>query len=568
MKSDNLIEDIKSRLNIEDVVSDYVELKKSGQNLKGICPFHTEKTPSFMVNPSKQIFHCFGCNTGGDMFTFVMQYENITFGEAAEQLGRRAGLDLDSYKGAGKKNRGLKEKIYAINSEAAALFSENLQGNNTAMQYLRKRGIEEATISTFGLGFSKSDKDRLYRHLRSKDYTDEDIKASGLVFFGDRGPLDFFRNRLMFTITDQQSRIIAFGGRVMQAESSLPKYINSSDSPVFKKGETCYGLSQAKNSITQKGYCIIVEGYFDVIMCHQHGIQNVIAPLGTALTSGHLARLKRFTNKILLVFDGDPAGVSATKRSLELLFAEAFISKILLLPKGDDPDTFLRAKGAASMRSAMAKAITPADFMLRTTKDRLAAVRETLKMLNACPDHLLRDETIRQLADRSKINESALRDELISSSKKSQHSARPGDVAASRRSTVMANTEEELLLNIALGIPDAAEQIIKKLDLSHIETPIIRSIFEKIKRITEGNESSLSEEQLMRECEPEEQVFVSRHSVKLQVDAQEVNNNIRDCLKKISLRRIDSAMREAEDQGDETAIMRLRTEKTRIIAGA
>lgn len=568
MKSDNLIEDIKSRLDIEDVISEYVELKKSGQNLKGLCPFHTEKTPSFMVNPSKQIFHCFGCNTGGDMFTFIMQYENITFGEAAETLGRRAGLDLDSYKSTGKKNRGLKERIYAINTEAADLFCENLSKSSSANQYLDKRGLDQQTTAAFGLGLSKNDKDQMYKYLREKGYTDDEIKASGLVFFGERGPLDFFRNRLMFTITDQQSKVVAFGGRIMQAESRLPKYINSSDSPVFKKGETCYGLAQAKNSISQKGYCIIVEGYFDVIMCHQHGIQNVIAPLGTALTPGHLAKLKRFTNKILLVFDGDPAGISATKRSLEILFAAAFDSKVLLLPKGDDPDTFLRAKGAAAMRSAMAKSLRPADFMLRTNKDRLAAAREMLRMLAACPDHLLKDDTLRELADRSKINEAALREELNSASKKSAHHSGHADAAPQQRSISRPNAEEELLLNIALGIPDAAEMILKKLDLNHMETPIIRSIFEKIKKLSSTDGQFFSEDLLMRECAPDEQAFVSRHSVRLQVDAEEVKKNIRDCLKKMSLRRIDSAIREAEEQGDENAILRLRTEKTRLIAGA
>ncbi|MBN2655200.1 MAG: DNA primase [Nitrospirae bacterium] len=568
MKPDNLIEDIKSRLNIEDVVSEYVELKRSGQNLKGLCPFHTEKTPSFMVNPSKQIFHCFGCSRGGDMFTFVMLYENITFGEAAETLGRRAGLDLDSYKGTAKKDRGIKDKILAINSEAADFFQSSLQKNSPALEYLKNRGITPETAKEYSLGFTKKEKDSLYKYLGSKGYSDDEIKSSGLVFFGERGPLDFFRNRLIFPITDQQSRTVAFGGRTTQSGSTLPKYINSSDSPVFKKGDTCYGLSQAKNNIAQKGYCIIVEGYFDVIMCGQHGIKNVIAPLGTALTPGHLTRLKRLTNKILLIFDGDAAGISAAKRSLELLFAEAFTSKILLLPKGEDPDTFLRTKGSAAMKRAMSKSISPVDFMLKTTKDKLAAVREMLNILKNCSDQILADETIRLLADKSRINETALREEYSSiSSRNSTGSRRHNEPVNSLSNLKAFNAEEELLLNISVGMPGAAEKILAELDLSHIETPIIRSIFDKIKNSAKNGERYFSEDILMRECCPEEQAFVSRHSVSLQIDTDEVDKIIKDCLIKIRLRRLDNAIREAESNEDETLLMKLRVEKTKTLAG-
>jgi DNA primase len=568
MKSDNLVEDIKSRLNIEDIVSEYVELKKSGQNLKGLCPFHTEKTPSFMVNPSKQIFHCFGCSKGGDMFTFVMLYDNVTFGEAAESLAKRAGLDLDRYKTTAKKDRSTKDKIYLINSEAVEFFKNNIQKNSAAQEYLKTRGISAETATEYSLGFTKREKDSLYKYLQNRGFSDNDIKNSGLVFFGENGPFDFFRNRLIFPITDQQGRTTAFGGRLIQSGSSLPKYINSSDSPVFKKGDTCYGLYQAKASIAQKGYCIIVEGYFDVIMCSQNSIKNVIAPLGTALTTGHLARLKRFTNKVLLIFDGDAAGISAAKRSLDLLFTEGIIAKILLLPKGEDPDTFLRTKGSAAMKKAMSRALSPADFILRTTKDRLTAVREMLNMLKNCPDQILADETIRILADKSRINETALRDELQSISSRNNPAAkRPNDPPSALNSLKAVNAEEELLLNIAVGMPHTAEKILHDLDLSHMETPIIRSIFEKIKTSAKNSEGFFSDDLLMRSCSPEEQAFVSRHSVKLQIDADEVDKIIGDCLKKIRLRLLDNEIKEAESNEDETLLMKLRVEKTKILAG-
>jgi len=322
----SIVEDIKLRIDIVDLIAEHVDLKRAGQNYKGLCPFHSEKTPSFMVSPSKQIFHCFGCNKGGDIFSFLMSSEGMTFQEAVSYLAQKAGINLEvrslppnvfiggqkpapaGFKQGLEIRSGIKESLFAIYKEALIFFHNNLKFSKQTISYLNERGLNNETIEKFSLGYSKNEKDSLFNHLKSKGFTVEHIKTSGIVNANEHGIYDFFRDRLMFPIFDLQGRGVAFGGRIMSLLKNAPKYINSPDSIIFKKGDLTYGLNIAKNSITQKGYAIITEGYMDVIMCHQYGIANAVAPLGTALTPGHLKKIKRFTDKVLLVFDGDAAG--------------------------------------------------------------------------------------------------------------------------------------------------------------------------------------------------------------------------------------------------------------------
>lgn len=556
MKSDTLVEDIKARLDIVELISEHVELKKSGSNFKGLCPFHAEKTPSFMVSPAKQIFHCFGCSKGGDIFGFTMGYENMDFSETLSFLANKAGLNIDEYRGT-KTGKGMKESVLAAQVEALNFFKQNLSSSKQAKKYLADRGISEETADTFSLGCSVSDRDALYKKLKAKGLSDEQVKASGLVNFGERGPYDFFRDRLMFPILDLQGKPIAFGGRTFSSSKEIPKYINSPDSPVFRKGETCFSLDKAKSAIAQKKYSVIVEGYLDAIMCHQHGIANVVAPLGTALTAGQVKKLKRFSEKTVLVFDGDSAGISATKRALAVVFGEGLQAKVLILPQGEDPDSYIKTHGAEKFRKLMAGALSPVNFLLKSSgSNRLDAVRLAIQSIAACSDSLQRDELVRELAERSGVSELTLREELKTTVQKTfkhigqQRQSGRNDTPI-REAT--ANKEEFLLLNIMLTIPEKAYVILQSVESCLIENVVIRAIFDKAAKLI-GNDlkSANLTDTLLGDCSDAERVLITKHSISNEWDMENADTAIEDCISKIKLREIEKKIKEAERKANET----------------
>ncbi|MEK7741691.1 MAG: DNA primase, partial [Nitrospirota bacterium] len=405
METDRILEDIKLRIDIVELVSDYIELKKSGQNYKANCPFHAEKTPSFTVSQSKQIFHCFGCGAGGDIFGFVMKYENLNFQEALKMLAKKAGVQLSGYRFEdGLTER--KERLYVIQKEALNTFTGNLKKSKTAIAYLDKREVSQEMADVFSLGYADRGRKVLYDLLRAKGFDDLLIAQSGLIFTGESGLHDVFRNRIMFPIFNIQGDAVAFGGRVI--DDSMPKYLNSPETLLFKKSETLYGLNVAKDEIRKKGYVMITEGYLDVIMCYMHGFLNVVAPLGTALTTGHLQKLGRFTKKVLLVFDSDAAGIAAAKRSLSILYEHGFRSKVLLLPEGDDPDSFLRKNGSRAFQIKMSKSESMVDFILRLKGDKSDNVRTAIGIINNAKDLILRGELFDELSDKSGIKKDVL----------------------------------------------------------------------------------------------------------------------------------------------------------------
>ncbi|HEB02137.1 MAG TPA: DNA primase, partial [Nitrospirae bacterium] len=314
MSSDGAAEEVKSRLDIVEHISDYVQLKRSGANYKGLCPFHNEKTPSFMVHPAKQIFHCFGCNAGGDVFTFTMKHEGLSFPEALALLARRAGVELKPQSGYKK---GERERLKAAVVEAMSFFQAELKRSKVAGEYINKRGLTPETVKEFSIGYVPQGWHNLLNHLKKKGFKEDVIIKAGLAVKGDRGPYDVFRARLIFPILDMHGEPVAFGGRVI--DDGQPKYLNSPESTLFKKSDTLYALSHSREAMRKEGFAAVSEGYLDAIMCHQHGIVNVVAPLGTALTAGHLKKLLRHTEDIVLVFDGDSAGVAAARRSLNLI---------------------------------------------------------------------------------------------------------------------------------------------------------------------------------------------------------------------------------------------------------
>jgi len=556
MKADRILDDIKSRLDIVELVSDYIELKKAGQNYRANCPFHSEKTPSFMVSRNKQIFHCFGCGAGGDIFGFVMKYENLNFQEALKMLAKKAGVQLSGYRfddGMAEK----KERLYAIQKEALNIFAGNLKKSKTAFAYLDKRGVSREMTDVFSLGYADKGRKALYDHLKAKGFDDSLIMQSGLIFTGESGMHDVFRNRIMFPICNIQGDAIAFGGRAI--DEAMPKYLNSPETLLFKKSETLYGLNAAKDEIRKKSYVMITEGYLDVIMCHNYGFLNVVAPLGTALTTGHLQKLGRFTKNVLLVFDSDAAGLAAAKRSLAILYEHGFRSKVLLLPEGDDPDSFLRKNGNRAFQVKLSKSESMVNFILGLKGDKSDNVRTAIGIIDNAKDLILREELFRELAEKSGIRESVLRGET----KKYEQRAGlgSGQLRAAAKTAGFTYDEEVLLLSAMVAFPDRAPYIFDNLNMERVCNPAVRQIFQEIK----PSAGRLNMNTMLGILNDEGKALITRLSLNPGFDIENVDNNIRDCLRKMAHHEMEEKIKEAKAGGDLRLLNSLLAEKQKII---
>lgn len=335
---EEVIEEVRTGNDIVDVISQYVNLKKKGANYFGLCPFHNEKSPSFSVSPGKQMYYCFGCGAGGNVITFIMEYENYSFVEALKLLAERAGIALPEaeYSKEDRERADLKNTLLEINRLAANYFYYQLKQpqGRIGYDYFMKRALSDATVRHFGLGYANKTPDDLYRYMKSKGYADELLKETGLFFIEERGARDKFWNRVMFPILDVNNRVIGFGGRVMG--DGEPKYLNSPETKLFDKGRNLYGLNFAR---TSRANCILVcEGYMDVIAMHQAGFTNAVASLGTALTSRHALLLKRYTDSVVLTYDSDSAGVKAALRAIPILKEAGISVRVLCMKPYKDPE--------------------------------------------------------------------------------------------------------------------------------------------------------------------------------------------------------------------------------------
>lgn len=345
--SEDILEDVRLKNDIVDVISGYIKLQKKGSSYFGLCPFHNEKSPSFSVSRGKQMYYCFGCGAGGNVFTFIMEYENYSFAEALKLLADRAGITLPEmeYSAEAKQKANLRTSILELNKLAAQYFYVQLKGASGTMayEYLKKRELSEDVIKQFGLGYSNKYSDDLYEYLKTKGYSDELIRQAGLVNVDEKnGVYDKFWNRVMFPIMDVNSKVIGFGGRVMG--DGKPKYLNSPETLVFDKSRNLYGLNIAR--ISRKSYFLICEGYMDVIALHQAGFSNAIASLGTALTSGHASLIKRYVKEVYLTYDSDEAGIKATLRAIPILKETGIVAKVIRMEPYKDPDDFIKNLGA------------------------------------------------------------------------------------------------------------------------------------------------------------------------------------------------------------------------------
>ncbi len=358
MSNESTLHEIRSRVDLVEYISEHVSLKKVGRNWKGLCPFHSEKTPSFIVSEEKQIFHCFGCHAGGDVFTFLMKMEGLSFPEALEQLAQKMGVQLPSKSYPGHSlNTDEKEALFQANRIAAWHYHEVLKKSplaEKACQYLEKRGVKPQEIEKFRLGFCPTHSTEALLESLQKYKTPADAAfKTGIVRKGEFGHYETFRDRLIFPIFNRENKVVGLGGRILENLGENAKYINSSDSPIYNKSVTLFGLNLAKEAIRQKNRVFVVEGYLDVITMHQFGFEETVAPLGTALTLQQITALKRYADEIIMLFDADEAGWKAATRALNLFLDQSLSPKVLLLPEGEDPDTYLRKYGSENFKEKL-----------------------------------------------------------------------------------------------------------------------------------------------------------------------------------------------------------------------
>lgn len=432
--SEDLIEEVRMKNDIVDVISGYVKLQKKGSSYFGLCPFHNEKSPSFSVSRQKQMYYCFGCGAGGNVFTFLMEYENYTFTEAVEYLAERSGVELPKaeYSREAKERAGLKASLLEINKAAAQYFYVQLKSEQgkAGYTYLRERRLSDETIRAFGLGYSNKYSDDLYRYLRSKGYPEELIRQAGLISIDEKhGVYDKFWNRVMFPIMDVNSRVIGFGGRVMG--DAKPKYLNSPETPIFDKSRNLYGLNRARSS--RKPYFLLCEGYMDVIAMHQAGFTNAVASLGTALTEGHASLIRRYVQEVYLTYDSDEAGTKAALRAVPILRETGISAKVIRMDPYKDPDEFIKNLGAEEFEQRIEGAkngfmftleILEREYHMDSPEGKTAFFQEAARRLIGFQDELERNNYIEAVAKAYRISEESLK-KLVSRTAVREGMAKP-----------------------------------------------------------------------------------------------------------------------------------------------
>ena len=417
------IDKIMDAANIVDVVSEFVTLRKAGVNYKGLCPFHNEKTPSFVVSPSKGYCHCFSCGKGGNVVGFIMEHEQMTYPEALRWLAKKYNIEIHEREltDEEKREESERESLFIVNDWALHYFQDNLfntgQGQAIGLQYFRSRGFRDDTISRFQLGYALPERDALARAAVAKGFKEEFLITTGLCYRRDDGRLqDRYAGRVIFPVHTVTGRVVAFGGRILDNNKKAAKYVNSPESLIYHKSNELYGIYQAKHAITKQDRCYLVEGYIDVTSMNQSGVENVVASSGTSLTTGQIRLIHRFTNNITVLYDGDSAGIHASIRGIDMLLAEDMNVKVLLLPDGDDPDSFAQKHTAQEFRDYIEQHQTDfiefkTNLLLRGVTDpikRSEAISSIVKSVSVVPDQITRATYLTECAHRLGMNETTL----------------------------------------------------------------------------------------------------------------------------------------------------------------
>jgi DNA primase len=575
--AEDAIRVVRDRANLAEVVSDVVALKRRGRSAVGLCPFHTEKTPSFTVSEERGFFHCFGCGGHGDVFTFVMKTQSVTFPEAVEAVAARFGIPLPREGVAGP--RSPTAPLVAAHEVAAAFYRATLRGPQgaRARAYLAERGVGDAVIERFALGYAPATGDALAKHLAAHGVRDDDALTAGLVAQRASGGLyDRFRDRVMFPISDASGRVCAFGGRVLPGPvrpgaDAPPKYLNSPESPIFQKGRMLYGLALAREAIRDRGRVVVVEGNLDVVSLAQAGVEEVVAPLGTALTADQLRVLRRVTERVIACFDGDAAGRRAAARSFPTFIEAGLWGQGVFLPTGDDPDTFVRMHGGDAFRALLEQPVPLVDAFVRDLAgpDREAvgrhaqAAREVVRVLKRVSDPLEREPLIRLAAHYLGVREETLRAQGAAAATPAAPAPRP-PVPEPKRGEARA---ELLIVELLAVDPSVAPRIAAEDIVREFENDECRAAAEQLL----GAADEDTRRQVVEELSPALRDRIVQRVLHDDSDEDRAQM-VSDCIDRIRRARIRRQRRElrvdlqaAEVRGDETAATALNDELNRYL---
>ncbi len=493
-------EELKRTVDIVELISQFVQLKRGGQNYMGLCPFHSEKDPSFTVSQTKQMFHCFGCKKGGDVFAFWMEYHKVSFPETMKDLAEKYNITLPQKQmtSSEKEQMTLKTRIFKINEAAATYFHHILTKTDEGKrgrEYLAKRSIPKEIISEFRLGYAPEKWDGLTTFLKQKKLDADTAEKAGLIIPNKKGGhYDRFRGRVIFPIEDLRQQIVGFGGRVL--DDSLPKYLNSPETPVFHKGELLFGLPAALKAIRESGRVVIVEGYTDALALNMHEFKEVVATLGTALTDNHIRALKGYAREAVVVFDPDSAGKTAAMKSLSAFLNEGLASKVMILPEGDDPDSFVNKHGLDGFQRLLRQSVPMFDFFLDMKlsqggdqiEGQVRALEDILPVLSQLKNEALRSYYIRHLAEKLNITESAVVIELKKWGTTPSYKSNAQGPRGVRSDSSVRNQDDQYFMNLMIHHPQTMDRLMNQDFKVILSDPMIKEIFDAMIAIynTEG----------------------------------------------------------------------------------
>jgi len=562
------INEIREKASIVEVISDFVSLKKSGKNFLGLCPFHSERTPSFTVNEEKGIFHCFGCGAGGNIFNFLMRTDQLSFPEAVKALAKKYDVTLPAREltEEEKRRQSLKAKLFDMNEAAAQYYHQILvsrKEGEEGRRYLAKRGISEETIQEQRLGFAPNVWDSLVIFFQSKGLPLNIAETVGLIiprkegsgFAGRPGYFDRFRRRVIFPIINEGGRVQGFGGRIVVEENgdsgmSSPKYMNSPETPIYSKGLTLYGLNVAKGFIREKGTALIVEGYMDLLSLYQAGFRNVVASLGTALTSAQLSLLGRYTREALLVFDADEGGQKATQRSLDLFLQEGISARVVSLPTGSDPDSYIRREKGVKFEQVLSEALPLVEYMFqqallrhggRTVEGKVRVVRELIPALNRLQDPLERNLYIERIALRLELKESQIRDQLRGKE------VPQDEVGKVPQPAHRGPSHERVLLQLMLMNPSAIPRVKEVVGGSGFSDLRHQRLARKLTDLWEtGGEFDV--QRVLSGAEEEDLRDLISELLLEEESVMDANRMLEDCLRKVKLSRVRQEIQQVDEE--------------------
>ncbi len=582
---EEIINDILDRIDIVELISGYIPLKRAGRNFKTLCPFHHEKTPSFMVNPTRQIYHCFGCNAGGNAYSFLMKYERLEFPEAVEMLAKKVGVQLpivssESSLKESNLNKQLYQQLYQANELASIYYHKLLETEEgkRGLFYLRKRGLKDETIAKFKLGYAHNAWDGLLNFARSKGFKLEILERAGLIIPREGGGhFDRFRDRVIFPILEVRGKVIGFGGRALN-EESLPKYMNSPETAVYSKGRHLYGLNFALEHIKEIDFVIIVEGYLDLITPHQFGLKNIVSSLGTALTTEQIRLLKRYTKDVVMVYDADQAGEAASLRGLDLLIEEGLNVKVVNLPQGFDPDDYVRQKGISNFQEEIKAARDLFGYKLnllvtkynpKSLEDKIKIINEMLPTISKVENAVLKSCYIKSLSESLSVAEESLLIELKKVKEKTYRNLSDEDRASFIRLDV--KPAEKLILRLMLEDNEFIRECKERLVLADFQSPNAKKIAEVLFEFNSQNKK-ISPNKLINYFRDDRTSQLVSSLIASDEEIIDRKKTFEDCIKRVKkdgrenrLKTIENEIKSIQASKDETRLEKLMAESNRLI---